>query len=68
MGIGRSSIIAGSILLLKGEAPNAIIQEISSIRGLKVPDTEEQITWLRINIGGYPKSIKLNTECAETDS
>ena len=47
MGIGRSSIIAASVLLkykLKGKD---IIERISSIRGLKVPDTDEQLAWLK---------------------
>jgi protein-tyrosine phosphatase len=49
MGIGRSSIIAGSILLEKGNQLNVkeIIDRISTVRGLKVPDTEDQILWLK---------------------
>jgi protein-tyrosine phosphatase len=47
MGIGRSSIIAGSILLKIGYKPNEVLTHISKIRGLKVPDTEEQEKWLK---------------------
>ena len=49
MGIGRSSIIAGSILLQKEHNSNAkgIIDRITSVRGLKVPDTGDQIAWLK---------------------
>jgi protein-tyrosine phosphatase len=47
MGIGRSSIIAGSILLKKGLKTEHIFQHITKIRGLKVPDTDEQIAWLK---------------------
>ena len=47
MGIGRSSIIAGAILLLKGYKANNIITQITAARGLKVPDTEAQLSWLR---------------------
>lgn len=49
MGIGRSSIIAGSIMLKLVGHRNAedILNRISQARGLKVPDTEEQITWLK---------------------
>lgn len=47
MGIGRSSIIAGSVLLLKGWKTEEIIGKITAVRGLKVPDTEEQVRWLR---------------------
>lgn len=46
MGIGRSSIIAAAILLEFGFKATEIIDNISLIRGLKVPDTEEQLQWL----------------------
>ncbi len=47
MGIGRSSIIAGAVMLMDGAAALDIIDEISKIRGLKVPDTDEQAGWLQ---------------------
>lgn len=47
MGIGRSSIIAGSVLLLNGHKVDEILNNISAVRSLKVPDTDEQIAWLR---------------------
>lgn len=47
MGIGRSSIIAGCLLLREGQRPDDIIAHISKVRGLKVPDTEEQVKWLQ---------------------
>ena len=47
MGIGRSSIIAGRLLLNTGRTANEIFAHISKIRGLRVPDTEEQIAWLK---------------------
>lgn len=47
MGIGRSSIIAGCILLETGLKTDFIFQHITKIRGLKVPDTDEQIRWLK---------------------
>lgn len=46
MGIGRSSIIAGCVLLQLGYAARDLIQHISKARGLTVPDTEEQRKWL----------------------
>ncbi len=48
MGIGRASIIASSILLQYNFTVNEIIDKITSIRGLKVPDTEEQVEWLKL--------------------
>jgi protein-tyrosine phosphatase len=47
MGIGRSSIIAGCVLLKTGYRSNEVLTHISKIRGLKVPDTEEQEKWLK---------------------
>jgi protein-tyrosine phosphatase len=47
MGIGRSSIMAACILLKAGYRPNEVLSHISKIRGLKVPDTEEQEKWLK---------------------
>ena len=47
MGIGRSSIIAASVLLRAGLKAENIIDHISKIRGLKVPDTDKQLQWLK---------------------
>lgn len=47
MGIGRSSIIAASVLLKYKLKAKDIIETISSIRGLKVPDTDKQLSWLK---------------------
>jgi protein-tyrosine phosphatase len=47
MGIGRSSIIAGCILLKAGYKANDVMAHISKARGLKVPDTDEQEKWLK---------------------
>ena len=47
MGIGRSSIIAGSVLLRVGLKADNIIDNISKVRGLKVPDTDKQLQWLK---------------------
>jgi protein-tyrosine phosphatase len=47
MGIGRASVIASSILLKYNFGIDEIIANIIHIRGLKVPDTEEQLQWLK---------------------
>ncbi|MGC4104277.1 protein-tyrosine phosphatase family protein [Ferruginibacter sp.] len=47
MGIGRSSIIAGAILLRYQSSVNNIIDNIIRVRGLNVPDTDEQLQWLK---------------------
>lgn len=48
MGIGRASIIASSILLNFGFTVSEIIEKITLVRGLKIPDTEEQLKWLKL--------------------
>ncbi len=47
MGIGRASLIAGALLIQKGYKTDQIIEKISKARELKVPDTDEQVLWLR---------------------
>ena len=46
MGIGRSSIIAASVLLKYKHKAKNVIENISLVRGLKVPDTDKQLSWL----------------------
>jgi protein-tyrosine phosphatase len=43
MGIGRCSMTLAALLASRGIAPHQAFQEISQIRGVRVPDTEEQI-------------------------
>jgi protein-tyrosine phosphatase len=47
MGIGRSAIISGCLLLKPGYKTNEVISLISKARGVQVPDTDEQIAWLK---------------------
>ena len=47
MGIGRSTIIAGCLLIKPGYKTDDIVAHISKIRGMRVPDTDEQIAWLK---------------------
>jgi protein tyrosine phosphatase (PTP) superfamily phosphohydrolase (DUF442 family) len=45
-GIGRVSIIASSVFsILNKTSIKESFEQISSVRGLKVPDTDEQILW-----------------------
>ncbi|GAA5016861.1 phosphatase domain-containing putative toxin [Streptomyces siamensis] len=43
--IGRSSLIAVSLMILEGTAPEAAWTAMERARGARVPDTEEQRTW-----------------------
>ena len=45
-GIGRSSLIAATVLLYSGLNVDQALADISAARGLPVPDTEEQWNWL----------------------
>ncbi len=46
-GIGRSTIVACSILLKQGYSTDEALQLITQKRGVKVPDTKEQVKWLK---------------------
>ncbi|UPK69513.1 dual specificity protein phosphatase family protein [Chitinophaga filiformis] len=47
MGIGRSSIIAGYLMVQDGYKPDEVFSYIGKVRGLRVPDTDEQEDWLK---------------------
>lgn len=46
MGIGRSSIMAVAVMVTLGFSVNTVFEQISTIRGLAMPDTKEQVDWL----------------------
>jgi protein-tyrosine phosphatase len=45
-GIGRSALVAASLLALAGIPPNLALDRISVARGRPVPETEEQRSWV----------------------
>src|SRR3954451_15258076 len=45
-GIGRSTLLACAALVMLGIGPQRALQMVSEARGLPVPDTEAQRTWL----------------------
>ena len=45
-GIGRSGLIAIALLVRSGQSLDAAIRSVSAARGLKVPETPEQLEWL----------------------
>lgn len=45
-GIGRSGLVAGSVLIHEGFEPDKAFDLISEKRGVAVPDTIEQVSWL----------------------
>lgn len=46
-GIGRSGTIAAALLIREGSAPDDALKVISEARELPVPETPEQLTWVR---------------------
>lgn len=46
-GIGRSSLLAASIMVLRGLDPDDAWARITQARGHQVPDTEQQREWVR---------------------
>lgn len=49
-GIGRSGLLAGSILLRLGIPASRVFEVLSRARGLAVPDTPAQIEWFRSKV------------------
>ncbi len=45
-GLGRSSIIAASLLVLGGQTPDLALKQVSAARGCPVPETPEQSGWV----------------------
>ena len=45
-GIGRSSLIAATVLISQGEDLQRALTEIREVRGIEVPETLEQRNWL----------------------
>ena len=45
-GIGRSALVAASLLVSTGEAPDAALRVIEQARGIPVPETPEQRGWI----------------------
>ncbi|MGH9631232.1 MAG: dual specificity protein phosphatase family protein [Bryobacteraceae bacterium] len=46
-GIGRSGLIAASLLVVSGMGAEKAIDEVSAARGQNVPETFEQLQWIR---------------------
>jgi protein-tyrosine phosphatase len=46
MGIGRSSLVAAGLLMSEGMTGSDAWETVSTARGMPVPDTDEQRTWL----------------------
>jgi protein-tyrosine phosphatase len=47
MGIGRTGITAASVLTKNGWEQNEVFKRLSEIRTLEIPDTQEQIEFIK---------------------
>lgn len=45
-GVGRSALIAASVLVVKGLDVNLAFERVAAARGCPVPDTQEQREWV----------------------
>jgi protein-tyrosine phosphatase len=45
-GIGRSGLVAASLLVNRGWTPRLAMKELSDLRGTRVPETAEQEEWI----------------------
>ncbi|CAM3492851.1 tyrosine protein phosphatase [Kibdelosporangium persicum] len=45
-GVGRSSLLAASLMVLTGITPDEAVRRISQVRGRAVPETAEQRAWI----------------------
>ncbi len=55
-GIGRTGIIAAGVLLHCGFSFTEAFEHISKIRGVSVPDTQEQIDWVAKSYDALPNT------------
>lgn len=47
MGLGRSALLAASVLVLSGLTPEQACTNLSCVRGYTVPEMEEQRAWVK---------------------
>lgn len=55
-GMGRSGLIAAGVLLSSGISLDRAIRLVSSARGLAVPETAEQLSWLQ-HLPSHPRVV-----------
>ncbi len=46
-GVGRSALMAASLLVITGLDPDSAFQRVSTARGVSVPETTEQRKWVK---------------------
>jgi protein-tyrosine phosphatase len=46
-GVGRSALVAVGALMIAGTPPETSLETVRLARGLEVPETKEQLNWVR---------------------
>ncbi len=45
-GVGRTGLVAACLLIMKGLSSGAAIESLSAVRGVEIPETDEQRRWI----------------------
>ncbi|MFI9511285.1 hypothetical protein [Nocardia sp. NPDC052566] len=61
-GIGRSSLLAASLLILTGTDPDIAWHQLQRARDLPIPDTAEQRAWTNVLTSHLPLDLSDSTE------
>ena len=56
-GIGRSGLLAAALLLIGGRSIQAAFAQVSSVRGMPVPETAQQAAWLQTNLAVITRAV-----------
>lgn len=62
MGLGRSALLAASVLTLSDLTPEQACMRLSCVRGYTVPETEEQRAWVKKLPQRYKDFLQLSEE------
>jgi protein-tyrosine phosphatase len=60
-GIGRSGLIAASLLVLSGIDPKSAIQRVTEARGCTTPETSEQRQWITAFGSAFGQTVQTKT-------
>ncbi len=53
-GVGRSGLVAACLLVSRGSTPDSAIERLSAIRGVSIPETPEQRSWIDHYLAAAP--------------
>jgi protein-tyrosine phosphatase len=68
MGIGRTSVVAAGTLIKNGHESEGIFEFLSEKRTLTVPDTDEQIEWIKGQKHALQQKIKKHRADLQSES